>query len=78
MNLLSPSRLLAAAASAKLYGTFREAFTIVLGVAIASSSGLLSSPQEWAVLGMGMVTFALGFGYLWLRIHRNRGERREG
>jgi hypothetical protein len=77
MNLPSPSRILDAAANAKLYGTFREGFTIVLGVAIIAGSRLLSGPQEWIVVAMGTITFALGFCYLWLRLHRSRGETRE-
>jgi len=72
MNFSSPSRILEAAAKAKLYGTFREAFTIVLGIAIVAGSSLLQEPQEWIVA----VTFALGFGYLWSRLHRSRGESR--
>ena len=76
MNLASPSRLLEAAADARLYGTFREGFTIVLGIAIVAGSGLLSEPQVWIVAGMGALTFALGFCYLWLRLHRSRGENR--
>jgi len=76
MNFSSPSRILEAAAKAKLYGTFREAFTIVLGIAIVAGSSLLQEPQEWIVAGMGAVTFALGFGYLWSRLHRSRGESR--
>jgi hypothetical protein len=76
MNLPSPSRLLEAAANARLYGTFREGFTIVLGIAIVAGSGLLSEPQVWIVAGMGTLTFGLGFCYLWLRLHRSRGENR--
>src|ERR1700724_4305305 len=49
MNLPSPSRLLEAAADARLYGTFREGFTIILGIAIVAVSGLLSTPQVWTV-----------------------------
>jgi hypothetical protein len=77
MNLPSPSRVLDAAASARLYGTLREGFAIVLGVAIIASSSLISGPQEWIIVGMGTLTFALGFCYLWRRIHRNRGEGRD-
>ena len=73
MNFPSPSRILEEAAKAKLYGTFREAFTIVLGIAIVA---ILQEPQEWIVAGMGALTFALGFGYLWSRLHRSRGEGR--
>jgi hypothetical protein len=76
MNLPSPSQLLEAAANARLYGTFREGFTIVLGIAIVAGSGLLSEPQVWIVASMGTLTFALGFCYLWLRLHRSRGENR--
>lgn len=76
MNLPSPSRILDAAAKARLYGTFREAFTIVLGVAIVAGSGSLREPQEWIVAGMGALTFALGFGYLWRRLHHSPGETR--
>lgn len=76
MNLPSPSRILEKAAHAKLYGTFREGFTIMLGVAIVAGSSLLNEPQEGIVAGMGTLTFALGFGYLWSRLHRSRGENR--
>jgi hypothetical protein len=76
MNLPSPSRVLEAAAKARLYGTFREAFTIVLGIAIVAGSSLLRGLQEWVVAGMGTLTFVLGFCYLWLRLHHSRGENR--
>jgi len=76
MNLPSPSRVLEAAAKARLYGTFREAFTIVLGIAIVAGSSLLKGLQEWVVAGKGTLTFVLGFCYLWLRLHQSRGENR--
>ncbi len=78
MTLPSPSRVLHAAAKAKLYGTLREAFAIVLGVAIIGGSRLISGPQQWIIVGMGTLTFALGFCYLWRRMHSSRGESREG
>jgi hypothetical protein len=71
------NRALDALRKANLTGSFRDGSVIVLGLTVVAASSVIAPPQEWVILGIGIILALMGTMFIILRLFRSFQERRE-